>query len=255
MKKAFNVFVNKPPAKEYTLEEVMAMFPKRSKLVTQEVVDNINKACNDPEFSASDFIGTLIDYRDTISGTTSLSGYVNAIRFCSYLEQYGGVAYEAYIRTFKDDEFVQKRINAAVDSSDYTMLRSVASRYMRSATVKAILAQSDIPLHLMFQGYRYKAVARLATEMEEAPYARDRIMAADKLLMHVKAPESMQIDMKVEDNSGAITVHEVLYKQLADMAANQKRLLDSGHDIKQVQMIGVDLDVIDVEVKESNGQQ
>ena len=57
--------------------------------------------------------------------------------------------------------------------------------------VKEILTQCDMPLHLIFGGSRFKAVAVLAHEMENADYAKDRINAADKLLTHVKPPETL----------------------------------------------------------------
>jgi hypothetical protein len=38
-------------------------------------------------------------------------------------------------------------------------------------------------------------------------------------------------------------MQEKLYEQLATLAANQKRLLESGYDIKEVQRTGITLNV------------
>ena len=103
----------------------------------------------------------------------------------------------------------------------------------------------------MFQGARYKAVALLAREMEDAAYSKDRINAADKLLGHVRPPENMDIELKIGPNAEAVSIQDELSGQLALLASNQKKLLEAGMDIRDVQKTGVDLNTepIDVEVE------
>ena len=98
-----------------------------------------------------------------------------------------------------------------------------------------------MPLHLMFQGARYRAVAVLAREMTDAEYSKDRIAAADKLLTHVKPPENQKIELDIGITSEAKSMHEMLNMQLSALALNQKRMLDAGYDLIDVQKLGISL--------------
>ena len=100
----------------------------------------------------------------------------------------------------------------------------------------------------MFQGARYRAVAVLAREMTDAEYSKDRIAAADKLLTHVKPPENQKIELDIGMTSEAKSITASLMDQLAVMATQQRRLLEAGADIRSVQKLGIQAEVIDAEV-------
>ncbi|MCK5613300.1 hypothetical protein KAR91_66125 [Candidatus Pacearchaeota archaeon] len=248
--KAFGI-VNKGST-DLTVEDLKAKFPAKKATVTQELADLINSASNDPIFNGDEFIKTLADYQTCmIETSSSIKEYVNAIKFCAYLESEDGCLYQAYKKARCNDDFVKERENDPVDSTGYNAIIAASSRYRKNPLVKKILTQADMPLYLMFQGARYKAVALLAREMEDAAYSKDRINAADKLLSHVKPPENMDIELTIGPSAEAISIQDNLSAQLALMAANQKKLLASGMDIREVQKTGVDLNTepIDVEVE------
>lgn len=231
-----------------TKEELQKKFPTKKNSITDEVVDLINEANNNPEFNGNEFIDTMIDFQGVmIDCSASIPEYVNAIKFCAYLETTGGNATDAYVRARAKDEFVLARMNSTSNSKGYKELSSAASRYRRTPLVKQILTQSEMPLYLMFQKERYKAVAILAAEMEEAQYSKDRITAADKLLTHVKPPENIQVELGIGPTKEAVDLQTELNTQLARLAANQKALLDAGLSIKEVQKTGVNLEIIDAE--------
>jgi hypothetical protein len=139
---------------------------------------------------------------------------------------------------------------APTDSNEYKELTSRASTHHKSPLVRKILTQSDMPLHLMFQGARYRAVAVLAREMTDAEYSKDRIAAADKLLTHVKPPENQKIELDIGMTSEAKSVTASLMDQLAVMAVQQRKLLEAGADIRSVQKLGIQAEILDVEVND-----
>lgn len=232
---------------EFTIADMKERFPAKKNTITQNLVDLLNEASSDPMFNGDEFMKTLVDYQSCmIESASSMREYINAIKFCAYLESENNNSYQAYKKARKHDPFVEERKDDPVDSMGYNAIVAAASRYRKNPLVRQILTQSDMPLYLMFQGSRYKAVALLAREMEEAPYSKDRINAADKLLSHVKPPENVQVEMNIGQSQEVIDVQEELNNQLAQIAANQKALMGQGQDIREVQKLGID--IIDIEV-------
>lgn len=239
----------KPKAVAYTREDLQEKFPAKKLTINQDTVDLINASVNDPEFSSGEFMDALVTYQNVmIEGSYSMKEYVNALRFVAFLESEDGLT-EAYKKARCHDQFVIDRINEEKDSQRYRELTYQASRYRKTPLVRQLLTQTDMPLYLMFQAERYKAVAVLANEMHDAAYSKDRIAAADKLLSHVKPPENMQIEMAIGPSKEAASMQDKLNEQLMKIAANQKRLLDAGMDINEVQKLSLTADVIDAEVE------
>ena len=133
-----------------------------------------------------------------------------------------------------------------VDSVEFKALASAASRYRKSPTVIKILAQSEVPLYLMFQGYRYKAVEVLADRMMNAKYDRDKINAADKLLLHLKPPEEVKIELGLDTKVNDIVTQ---YREaIMGMVKSQKDLIAKGGDVKAI----ANAPVIEAEIVESS---
>ena len=234
-----------------TLEELKERFPAKKNTINEETVKLINDAMNDPQFSGEEFINTMLDYQNVLAtSSASFKEYVNAIKFCAYLESTDFNITEAYKLARASDEFVRERMFAPTDSNEYRELTHRASTHHKSPLVRKILTQSDMPLHLMFQGARYRAVAVLAREMTDAEYSKDRIAAADKLLTHVKPPENQKIELDIGMTSEAKSVTASLMDQLAVMATQQRRLLEAGADIRSVQKLGIQAEIIDTEVND-----
>ena len=219
--------------------------------ITDEAVELIKKSASEEAFDGYRFIDTILEFRSILDEDSDieLEDYINAVRFCSYLEVYKGNAIEAYIEAFRYKEFVDKKRNAPRDIS----LVNAASRYRKHPLVKKILAQSEIPLYIMFQGYRYAAVEKLVEEMNNAKLSRDRINAADKLLLHLKAPEGIEVNVNVKKDSE--TIIDTYQEAIMNMIQKQKALIQNGgnmHDIVNASIKGEEKEVIDIEESESN---
>ena len=233
----------------YTVDGLRKLFPKKKATITEETVEYINAAKADEGFNVDDFIKTLVDYQSIMyDSKASLMEYMRAIKFCAYLETEDSLV-GAYRKARYDDEFVMRCGEAKSGTPEYNAMSSAASRYRKSKLVVQILAQSDMPLYLMFQGFRYKAVAVLAKEMNDAPYARDRIAAAKALLESVKAPENVKVelDIGVKENSAIQSLNE----QLAEFASKSMEQLQNGKtDLKTLgNMKAKSEEIIDAEVE------
>lgn len=212
--------------KEVTLFDLQCAMPAKKNLVTQEIVDIINKIQEEPEFQGESLVQTMVTYQSVLQkAKVGIKEYISAIRFCAYLISMDDNYTEAYKRTFYDRKFVKDRITLDTSDPRYGELTSAASRYRRSKLVVDILTLSQVPMELMFAGLRYKAVGVLANVMMTAKYDRDKVAAATQLLLATKSDNiKVDLDIKVSENS-AVTD---LRTQLAQMAATQTAYLQSG---------------------------
>jgi hypothetical protein len=210
-----------------TKEDIQKAFPGRKNLITDEVVDLINRSQTEPEFQGESLLQTATTYENVLAkNKVSIKEYLNAIRFVAYMMTMDDNYTEAYKKVFADRKFVQDRLDVDTSDSRYKELTSAASRYRRSKLVVDILTLSQAPFDLMFTGARYKAVGVLASVMENAKYDRDKINAAKELLAATKGPENMKIDLDVgvRENSAVQQLNE----QLAQLASRQKIHLEAG---------------------------
>lgn len=235
--------------KVYTAEELQKLLPTKKALITDDVADIINRSMHEPEFQGESLLQSAITYENVLRGArVGIKEYLNALRFCAYLVSMEDNYTEAYKRTFWDRDFVQERIGLSTDDARYNELTSAASRYRRSKLVTDILTVSAVPFHLLFAGMRYQAVGVLADLMMTAKYDRDKINAAKELLVATKN-EDVRVGLEIGPNQQAISMQQQLNTQLAELAMNQKKLLEAGLDLKEVQKTGIRLgDAIDAEV-------
>lgn len=234
--------------KQLTVSDLQKAIPSRKNAITEEIVEIINQSHLEPEFQGDDLLGTMITYENIMAkNRAGIREYIDAIKFCAYLVSMEDNYTEAYKRTFSYREFVKDRMNVATDSSKYSELTSAASRYRKSRLVVDILTYSQVPLDIMFSGYRYKAIGVLAKEMETAQYSRDRISAAKELLAAVKGPESMKIelDVGIKENSAVQSLND----QLAQFASSSLIHLQAGTtDLTKLGSMKAKEEILDAEV-------
>ena len=238
--------------KTVTADDLKRLFPKKKNSIIDKAVELINATINDPEFNGQDLVNTMATYENVMhKNSADMEEYINAVKFCAYLESNGDSVIDAYKRTFIHRDFVKSRMDAPYDSPEYKALNVAASRYRKNQLVIDILTMADVPLYLLFQGQRYTAVKVLADEMVNAPLAKDRIAAADKLLTHVKPPETSTMALNIGISAESLDIQTSLNDQLAKLAVQQQALLTQGHDIRDVQKLGINLrekEIIDAEV-------
>jgi hypothetical protein len=240
----------KKVATQFSVDDLKKQFPAKKNSINEDTVKLLNDANDDAEFNGDEFMKTLVEYQNVmIDCSGSMGEYINAVKFCAYLESESANITEAYCKARSNDDFVSSRVGAVPGSADYNALTAAASRYRKSPMVRQILTQSDMPLYLMFQGSRYQAVALLAREMQNAAYSKDRISAADKLLTHVKPPDNLQVELAVGPSQQAQDLSMQLSEQLAASVAMQRKMLEAGKDFSESTKMGINLnDAVDAEV-------
>lgn len=233
-----------------TIEDLQGALPSRKNAITDEIVDIINRSQTEPEFQGESLMQSAVTYENIMQkGKYPIKEYLNAIRFGAYLVSMDDNYTEAYKKTFYDRDFVKERVNAGTSSVQYAELTSAASRYRRSKLVTEILTLSQVPLDMLFTGARMKAVGVLAEIMVSSGYDKDRINAAKELLAATKN-ENQKIELEIGPSAEAVSMQSQLDKQLSELAVNQKKLLEAGYGIEDVQKTGIQLDVIEGEVVE-----
>ena len=78
-------------------------------------------------------------------------------------------------------------------------------------------------------------------------------VAADKLLLHLKAPEGIEVNVNVKKDSE--TIIDTYQEAIMNMIQKQKALIQNGgnmHDIVNASIKGEEKEVIDIEESESN---
>lgn len=231
-----------------TVEALKKALPSKKKTITQEAVDIINASMDDPEFQGETLMKAASLYEHLMErGRYSVPEYLNALRFCAYTSTEGCTNAAAYKRIFAHRKFVKDRVNMPKDSNKYQELLNAASRYAKSKLVHEINTASQVPLHLLFTGHRYKAVAILADIMVSSKYDRDRINAAKELLAATKAPDNVKLELDI--GSAQSNVMEQFSEQLAEIAHKQKELLESGRGtLKQFGAMKGSAEIVDGEV-------
>lgn len=234
-------------ANAVTLDDLKKAFPARKSLITQEAVDIINGSLQDPEFQGESLLECAVLYESVLSGKVraSIPEYLNALKFCAYIAVNDDNATEAYKRVFYFRDFVKNRMSFGTDAAAYKELTSAASRYRRSALVTSILTVSQVPFDMLFMGARYKATQVLAELMVTAKLDKDKIAAAKELLAATKGPDKMDIGLTVGPTAAAIDMQESLNAQLAALANNQRKMLEGGFNITEVQKTGINLNLIE----------
>jgi len=211
-----------------TLEEVKQAIPSRRRAVTQELVDIINDSTHEAEFQGESLIDSMATYEKVMSGRSgvSVTDYVHALKFCAYLVTFEDNYTEAYRKTFRNRPFVKERAGVKTDSDKYKELTTAASRYRRSKLVVDILTVSQVPLHMLFTGGRYKVLGILLDRAENSKLDRDKIAASKEFLLATKGPDDLRIELDVGIKENTATQN--LMEQLGGIAARQKTLVEAG---------------------------
>lgn len=227
-----------------TLEYLETTIPKRhKKQISQELVDEINHLTLDPDYGES-FKSTLLTASVILDGKVActLKQYVAAVKYYS-LTAASLTFVDAYIKVFP--ERLQARLDRGEDKSN---MGGEASRYNASETVNAIRKQALIPLHLINQGTVQLAINTLTEIMLNARSDMARVTAANTLIKELRPPEAQQVELQLGLSDEARAAQSKQAEQLADIAINQRRLLEAGVAIEDVQRIyttTVDAELVD----------
>lgn len=210
------------------VESLRKVFNNKKIKITDEDYNLIKQSAEEYEFDGYSLVDSLLDNKFLIEKfKINFTQYIQAIKFCAYLVGGKEPAYKAYAKAFSDREFVQERINAPANSEEMKQITSAATRYSNTPYVKELIRLEANSIYLSYRKEFNDAINVLANEMQTAHFSKDRIAAADKLLTHIKPPETLKVDMGIEIKEN--TALQQFNDQLAMLVSSQRSHLESGN--------------------------
>lgn len=211
-----------------TKQELQAAVPDKLKLsVTQDLADKINNISNDP-LHAETIRENFITYTRVLQdGKYKIEDYMNAVAYVSY-KLMGYSNQDSYFKTFPD-----RHAALVARGASRKDISAYVAAYNKNKLVNAILEQSLIPIHILNQDAVQKAIntqIEIMTDLDISPIARTQ--AANSLLSHLVKKETAQVQLNIgtPESSGL----KDLENAIADLAKQQKRLIESGTSAKDV---------------------
>jgi hypothetical protein len=188
--------------------------------VTQSLVDTLNNMTTDPIVAQTirdNFVGYSAILKD---GKFKTEDYINAVAYVSY-KLMGYNNEDSYARTFP-----QRYSNLKATGKTPKDISAYVSAYAKGKLVNLIMEQSLVPSWVLNQDLFQRALNVQADLMMSANSEKVRTDAANSLLTHLKKPEAVkgQIALDIVENTGM----KELKNMLADLASNQKRIIESG---------------------------
>lgn len=206
---------------DITLDVFSRALPKASKgLLTQQMVDNINKRMTDPILRES--------YRDNLIGFASVMGegkyrmqdYINAVRYVSF-KLTGSTNVEAYTKTFPDR--YQRMLNDGVEQKS---MAAIFTGYNKSKIVNKIYEYSLVPTHVLNADLHQRALNTQADLMIHANSEKVRCDAANSLLTHLKRPEVQKVEIDVGISEDKVI--DELRQSTLELVRQQKLMIEAG---------------------------
>jgi len=232
-----------------TVDKIKKLLPKNTNIaVTEEVVALVNSMEEDTGLPQEMLEEDLMSYMHLLGGTRGVGvrDLVNAIKFCNLKRNYDNK--EAWAITFPDryDRLVEG--NKQVDNH--------VSMYNSSKLVVAVDKEMLIPIHLMYASHFHKATNELykigvlgkggknaeGKEMTVTPMVR--VQALKELTNITKPPEEQKLSISVNPGEAAMSAQEEMNLQLKAIVSHQKKQIDSGMDVIDAQVIGINFDEI-----------
>lgn len=203
-------------AETQDLAKIIAKNSRRT--IGEEEIKLIDELCGEGSVEPSYFKEKLVTFSSVINGMRSVTAidYIKAVQYCSHLAT-GDSQYNAYSKTFPE--------RVAAKASDGTV-RASSNLYHKTDLVQKILAMAEVPFHLLFMGKRYAAIEKLFELMNNAGSERIQMESADKLLTHLKAPETskIEIDIGIKKDSAIVSLEATL----SQLASQQVAMIGSG---------------------------
>lgn len=166
-------------------------------------------------------------------GNYTMEQYTTAIKYVS-LKQMGHTNQAAYSIALAD-----RYTDMCARGFDERRLSSHISAYHKGALVQKILAQSTVPIYLLYQDEQHKAIKTLVQLMEDANVSNKvRVDAANAVLTHVKRPEAAKVQLEVSHKpSDGMTELTVMMQELASKQLNALKNGGSVRDVANLPVI------------------
>ena len=251
-----DAYANVPKGRQVvTKERIQSMLPKKTSIkVTDEIVELINNMEDSTglpqELLEEDFFSYL--HLLGKGRRNSIEELVNAIKFCNLKRNYTNK--EAWSIVFPDKYRELVENNKQVDS--------FVSMYAASKLVVAVDKEMLIPVHLQYAPYFHAAVKKQFELMQGRTTTTDKHgnpdrvtpmvqhLAAKELANLTRQPEESKLDISITPSDAAVSMQQEMNEQLKQLVSMQRKQLEDGGDIIDVQQIGIDFSAVGMDKDE-----
>jgi len=190
------------------------------KNVNLSVMENINKCITDPDVR-DHVLDNILSYTSVLTeGKFKIESYLDAVKYVSF-KTMGDTNIQAWVKTFPD-----RYARLVANNTSEKDISAHVAMFNGTKLVSLIYEQTLRPIHIMNAHHAQAAINKLATLMEGAKSEKVQMESADKLLTHLKPPESkkIELDVGIKDSSMLTELKNVT----AALAAQQLELIKSG---------------------------
>lgn len=211
-----------------TLDVLKGVTPRKQKsMITQDVVDKINKWNEDPRLLEGYSENVLSYIKVLQDGRFKITDYLNAVRYVSY-KMLGFNDIDAYAATFPDR--YQKLIDEGLERTE---IGAYTNAYKNNKLVAKIFEQTVIPLHVTNNHMGQEALNELMKIGLNGRSEMARVAALSKVLDKTDVPEvkKLQLDIGVEANDA---IEELRRAQAKLAEAEYKAITSGSRTVKEV---------------------
>ena len=221
-----------------TKDKLRALLPRKTSVsVTDEILSMIHRIEDDTGLPQDLIEEDIMSYMHLLgTGSNGMKELVNAIKFCNLKRNYDNKQSWSIVFPEKFDRLTE--LNKQIDNH--------VSAYNNSKLVIAIDKEMLIPVHLQYAGYFHAAVKKQFELMsgksstgQGTTSAMVEHLAAKELALLTAQPVETKIDLKVSPSDKALDMQTEMNDQLKVLVAQQRKRLEDGESIIDVQAIGV----------------
>lgn len=208
-----------------TAEQLELALGSRRNWASEELLNTLNTL----EVDGADLVRENWLTHATIlrEGTYSMEQYTTAIKYVS-LKQMGHTNQQAYSIALAD-----RYQRMVAEGYDDRRISSHIAAYHKGALVQKLLAQSTVPLYMLYQDETHKMLAKLVSIATNSDASfKTQVEAADKFLTHTKRPEAAKIELNV--NHTQTDGMQELQIMMRQVAARQLAAIEAGGSVQRV---------------------
>ena len=213
------------------LAALKEMLPERkSKKLTQGVVDDLNRLVEDPDYGeelAENYVNFLGVLRENHRFT--IESYRKAIMFYTLVESDMSIL-RAYMQVFPDRVSYRKSKYPERDVS--LDLTHESSRYNKSMLVMEIRKLDTLSVKLIHRSLLHEAILKQATLMRTAKSELVQQKASETLMRELKPDEDLNINLNIGDGSSKVL--QELRVATAALAQEQYTKIAGGTPVKAI---------------------
>lgn len=190
------------------------------KNVSLDVMHNINASISDPDIR-DHVLENILSYTSVLKdGKFKLQSYLDGVKYVSF-KTMGDSNIQAWVKTFPD-RYARLVANNASEKD----ISAHVAMFNSTKIVALLYEQTLRPIHIMNAHHAQAAINKLVTLMDTALNERVQMESADKLLIHLKPPETkkIELDVGIKESSALASLKQLT----AEYAAQQKRAIEAG---------------------------